>query len=123
MEPLIIEPVNTTVYTINETDTFSSTCNATGIPAPMNFVWLKNGVEQDYTTPNTNITVSDLSTPVPYSTAGGVVWSVSQTLIFLSAMDEDSSVYTCAVSNGVGNDNSVSFQLVVQGKYLCKYAC
>ncbi|XP_065918563.1 hemicentin-1-like isoform X2 [Dysidea avara] len=114
VEPLIIEPVNTTVYTINETDTFSSTCNATGIPAPMNFVWLKNGVEQDYTTPNTNITVSDLSTPVPYSTAGGVVWSVSQTLIFLSAMDEDSSVYTCAVSNGVGNDNSVSFQLVVQ---------
>ena len=121
VEPAIIEPVNTSIFTVNETDTFSVTCNTTGIPAPMSFVWLKNGVIQDYTVTSTNITVSALSTAVQYSTAGGVVWSVSQTLTITSAMDDKSGVYTCITSNGVGNDYSVTFQLIIQGENICRH--
>jgi len=106
------------VFIVNETDMFSVTCIVTGIPAPMNFVWLKDGVVQNYTTqPDDSITVSDPSTPVIYSTDRGDIWSVSQTLTFSSAVDEDSGVYACMASNGVGDDDR-DFQLIVQGKCL-----
>ena len=116
---MILSPADGLVFTINETDMFSVTCNVTGIPAPVNFVWLKDGVVQSYITiPDVSITVSDPSTPVTYSTDGGDILSVSQTLTFSSAVDEDSGVYTCVASNGVGDGDSVSFQLIVQGNNL-----
>jgi len=122
VEPAVISPANGSVFIINETDMFSVTCNVIGIPAPMNFVWLKEGIEQNYTTvPDASVTVSDPSTPVPYSTNGGDIWSVSQTLTFSSAVDEDSGVYTCMASNGVGDDDSVRFELIVQSKYIRKW--
>ena len=112
---MILSPANGSVSIINETDMFSVTCNVTGIPAPMNFVWLKDGIVQDYTTVP-NVTVSNLSTAVTYSTDGGDILSVSQTLTFSSAVDEDTAVYTCVASNGVGDSVSVNFELIVQGK-------
>jgi len=78
-----------------------------------------SSTELQHTTTNANVTVNALSTPVAYSTDGGDIWSVSQTLTIILPMDEDSGVYTCSVSNGAGNDNRVSFQLVVQGKHPC----
>ena len=115
MQPEILSPVNGDVFTINETDMFSVTCNATGIPAPMDFVWLKDGVVQNYTTvPGASITVSEPSTPVSYTTDGGDIWSVSQTLTFSSAVDEESGMYTCVASNGVGDGTRIIFNLTVQ---------
>ena len=120
MQPTIVAPPNNSLFTVNETDMFNVTCNATGIPAPMDFVWLKDGVVQNYTTvPGANVTVSEPSTPISYSTDGGDILSVSQTLTFSSAMDENSGIYTCVASNGVGDGViNVTVELIVQGKYI-----
>ena len=117
MEPDILQPNDSSVFTINETDTYNITCNATGIPAPMTFIWLKDEVVQNYpvNTSTDRISVSQPSDPVPYSTTDGFVQSVSQVLTISSAEGNDSGMYTCQVSNGVGDDASVTFELVVQG--------
>ena len=81
----------------------------------MTFIWLKDGVVQNYTMNSDRISVSGLSAPVPYSTSDGIVQSVSQVLTISSAVDDDSGMYTCRVSNGVRNNPSVTIQLVVQG--------
>ena len=115
MEPTILQPTDGSVFTINETDTYSITCNATGIPAPMTFIWLKDGIVQNYTMNTNGISVSMPSDPLPYYTSDGTVQSVSQVLTISSAVGSDSGMYTCQVSNGVGNDANVTVQLVVQG--------
>ena len=103
------------MFTINETDTYNITCNATGIPAPMTFTWLKDGVVENYTVNTDRISVSAPSTPLSYSTSNGTVQSVSQVLTISSAVDGDSGMYTCRASNGIGNDANVTVQLIVQG--------
>ena len=103
------------MFTINETDSYNITCNATGIPAPMTFIWLKDGVVQNYTVGTDRISVSEPSTAVPYSTSDGDILSVSQVLTINSAMNEDSGTHTCVASNGVGNNASVTVQLIIQG--------
>ena len=116
MEPVILQPTTDgSVLTINQTDTYNITCNATGIPAPVTFIWLKDGVVQDYSVNTDRIIVSQPSDPVPYSTTDGVLQSVSQVLTISSAVGNDSGMYTCQVSNGVGDDVNVIVELVVQG--------
>ena len=118
VEPVILQPtIDGSVFTINETDTYNITCNATGIPAPITFIWLKDEVVQDYSVNTDRISVSQPSDPVPYSTTDGVVQSVSQVLTISSAEGNDSGMYTCQVSNGVGDDANVIVELVVQGWY------
>ena len=115
MEPVILQPTEGSVFTINETDVYNITCNATGIPAPMTFIWLKDGVVQNYPISTDRISVSQPSDPVSYSTTDGVVQSVSQVLTISSAVVDDTGMYTCQISNGVGDDASVTIELVVQG--------
>ena len=117
MEPVILQPADGSVFTINETNTYNITCNGTGIPAPMTFIWLKDGVVQNYLVNTDRISVSQPSGPVPYSTTDGVVQSVSQVLTISSAGGNDSGMYACQVSNGVGDDASVTIESVVQGWY------
>ena len=115
MEPVILQPTDGLVFTINETDAYNITCNATGIPAPMTFIWLKDGVVQNYPVNTGRISVSQASDSVPYSITDGVVQSVSQILTISSAVGNDYGMYTCQVSNGVRDDASVTIELVVQG--------
>ena len=115
VEPVILQPTDGSVFTINKTDTYNITYNATGIPAPMTFMWLKDGVVQNYSVNTDRISVSQPSDPLPYSTTDGVVQSVSQVLTISLAEGNDSGMYTCQVSNGVGDDANVTIELVVQG--------
>ena len=115
MESTILQPTGGSIDIINETDTYNITCNATGIPEPMTFIWLKDGVVQNYVMNTDRISVSGLSPAIPYSTSDGIVQSVSQVLTISSAVDDDSGMYTCRVSNGIGNNASVTIQSVVQG--------
>ena len=115
MEPTILQPTDGSLFTVNETDSYSLTCNATGIPEPMTFIWLKDGVVQNYTMNTDRISVSGLSPAIPYSTSDGIVQSVSQVLTISSAVDDDSGMYTCRVSNGIRNSDNVTIELVVQG--------
>lgn len=115
VEPTIILPINNSVFIINETDSYSITCNATGIPAPMTFLWLKDGIAQNYAVGTDRISVSELSTAAPYPTSDGDILLVSQVLTITSAMNEDSGMYTCIASNGIGNNASVIIQFTVQG--------
>ena len=115
VEPVILHPNDGSVFTFNETDTYNITCNATGIPAPMTFIWLKDGVVQNYLVNTDRISVSQPSDPAPYSITDGIVQSVSQVLTISSAESDDSGMYTCQVSNGVGDDASVTIESVVQG--------
>ena len=103
------------MFTINETDAYTITCNATGIPAPMTFIWLKDGVVQNYPVSTDRISVSQPSDPVSYSTTDGIVQSVSQVLTISSAVGNDTGMYTCQVFNGVRDEASVTIELVVQG--------
>ena len=112
VEPTILFPDNNSVFTINETDSYHITCNATGVPAPMTFIWLKDGVIQNYTVGADRISVSGTSIT---TNSDGDISLVSQVLNISSAIDEDSGMYTCVASNGVGNNASVTIQLIVQG--------
>ena len=103
------------MFTINETETVNITCNATGVPAPMSFTWLKDGAVQNYTVNTDRIIVSAPSTPLPYSASHGNGFTVSQILTISLAVDADSGMYTCIASNGIGNDANVTIQLIVQG--------
>ena len=115
VELVILQPTEGSVFTINESDAYNITCNTIGIPTPVTFIWLKDGVIQNYLVSIDRISVSQPSDPVPYSTTDGVVQSVSQVLTISSTVGDDIGMYTCQVSNGVGDDASVNIELVVQG--------
>ena len=101
-----------TEYTVNETETVTFECTATGIPAP-NITWSRDGVELS----DNRVTVSN-STPTSYNrSAGEVVQIVTRTLSLASTVDGDSGNYTCNATNNAGTD-SETFELVVQSEFI-----
>ena len=118
MVPIITFPPDGLVYTVNETDPVTFTCSATGIPPP-EITWMRNGVVLDGNV-DSQISLGNPSNPVPVSTPGGNISSVSRNLTISSTRDNDSDAYTCVASNENTMTPSVTqnFTLVVQGRLL-----
>ena len=87
-------------------------CTATGIPPPT-ISWYRNGTELNEGL-DPRITLSNHSEPLLVSSDGGVLYSVSRSLMVASTNDGSSDVYTCMAHNIVDNADQV-FELVVQG--------
>ena len=86
-------------------------CTATGIPAPT-ISWYRNGTKLGG---DTHITLSNHTTPTLVQGDGGMVYSVSRTLMLADTRDDDSGTYTCRASNIVRSDTQ-DFELVVQSE-------
>ena len=104
-------------YTVNETDTVTFECSATGIPPPT-ITWLRNGKELNDTT-NSRVTVGD-STEMDFTrdNDGETVSVVTHTLNLVNTTDGDSGMYSCMATNDAdpGTDTE-EFELIVQGLY------
>ena len=97
--------------TVNETEVALFECTATGIPPPT-ISWYRNGIEFSG---DPRITLSNHTAPSLVQGDGGMVYSVSRTLMLVDSGDDDSGTYTCVADNIVGND-SQEFELVVQSE-------
>ena len=102
-------------YTVNEADTVTFECSATGIPPPT-ITWLRNGMELNDTT-NSRVTVGD-STEMNFTrdNDGETVSVVTRTLNLVNTTDDDSGMYTCMATNDANPGSSTTdFELIVQG--------
>ena len=104
-------------YTVNETDTVTFECSATGIPPPT-ITWLRNGMELNNMT-DSRVTVGDpMETNITRDNVGKTVSIVTRTLNLMNTIDGDSGMYTCMASNDANPNNDTEvFELVVQGLY------
>ena len=108
-------------YTVNETDTVTFECSATGIPPPT-ITWLRNGMELNATT-DSRVTVGDpMDIDFPRANDGETVSMVTRTLNLINTTDGDSGIYTCmaTIDADPGSDTE-TFELIVQGLYM--YIC
>ena len=116
MAPIIAFPTDGFTLTVNETEVALFECTATGIPAPT-ISWFRNGTELSG---DSHITLSNHTAPTLVQGDGGMVYSVSRTLMLSDTRDDDSDTYTCRATNMAGSDNMIrtaeqDFELVVQG--------
>ena len=105
-------------YTVNDTDTVTFECSATGIPPPT-ITWLRNGMELNATT-DSRVTVGDpMEMDFTRDNDGVTVSMVTCTLNLINTTDGDSGMYFCMVTNDAdpGTDTE-EFELIVQGLYL-----
>ena len=110
--PIITSPTDGFTLTVNETEVAVFECTATGIPPPT-ISWYRNGTE--LLSGDSRITLSNHAAPTLVQGDGGMVYSVSRTLMLANTRDDDSDTYTCVADNIVGND-SQEFELVVQSE-------
>ena len=109
--PIITSPTDGFTLTVNETEVALFECTATGIPAPT-ISWYRSGTELSG---ESRIILSNHTAPSLVHGHGGMVYSVSRTLMLADTRDDDSDTYTCVADNIVGND-SQEFELVVQSE-------
>ena len=114
--PIITIPMDNFILTVNETEVALFECTATGIPPPT-ISWYRNGMELSG---DSHITLSNHTTPTLVQGDGGMVYSVSRTLMLADTVDGDSDTYTCRATNMVGSDSmdhtdEQDFELVIQG--------
>ena len=110
--PIITSPTDGFTLTVNETEVAIFECTATGIPAPT-ISWYRNGME--LLSGDSRITLSNHTAPTLVQGDGGMVYSVSHTLMLADTRDADSDNYTCVALNIVEND-SQEFELIVQSE-------
>ena len=113
--PTIAFPPTNFTYAVNETDSVTFTCLATGIPQP-EITWLRNGLPFDRR--NTRVTLSNHSEEI--RSTDGDIFLVSRNLTLANTMDDDSGIYTCVASNGNAVDltDMQNFELFVRGNFL-----
>ena len=100
------------IYTVNETETVTFECSATGIPGP-SISWSRNGIELS----GSRVMFGDsIATNFSRVSDGENVWLVSRTLQLTNTMDDDSGTYTCNATNSAGDDYE-PFELIVQSKF------
>ena len=101
-------------YTVNERDTVTFECSATGIPTPT-ITWLGNGMELNNMT-DSRVTVGDPKETDSERGDGETVSIVTRTLSLINTTDGDSGMYTCMATNDADpNNDTEEFELIVQG--------
>ena len=102
-------------YTVDEGNSVTFECIATGIPAP-EITWLRNGMELNSTS-NPRITFGTANAPMNIIRDDGeTVQEVSRNLTLANTVDEDSGSYVCMATNVAGSGND-TFEVIVQGMY------
>ncbi len=109
--PRILTPVINFTYTVNESDSVTFNCSASGIPAP-SINWFRNGSATDT---RFSISQSQVDDNYELSDSRGTGFLVTSQLTISATRDEDSGQYQCRAENDVGNTTS-EFELVVQSK-------
>ena len=109
--PNITSPTDGFTLTVNETEVAIFACTATGIPVPT-ISWYRNVTELSG---DSHITLSNHTAPSLVQGDGGMVYTVSRTLMLADTRDDDSDTYTCVADNVVGND-SQEFEVDVQSE-------
>ena len=104
-------------YTVNEADTVTFECSATGIHPPT-ITWLRNGMELNATT-DSRVTVGNPMEMDFTRGDGETVSMVTRTLNLINTTDGDSGIYTCMATNDAdpGSD-MMDFELIVQSKLI-----
>ena len=101
-------------YTVNEADTVTFECSATGIPPPT-ITWLRNGMELNTMT-DSRVTVGDPMETDSERGDGETVSMVTRTLNLINTTDGDSGIYTCMTTNDANpNNDTETFEFIVQG--------
>ena len=101
-------------YTVDMGDVVTFQCVATGIPAP-SITWFRNGTELS----NSRVTLGDLSESTAMDGDGEMILQTSRTLNLSMTQDNDSGSYECRASNdATPGEDSESFEVIVQSKYL-----
>ena len=100
-------------YTVDEGNSLTFECTATGIPAP-EITWLRDGVElNSISDPRINFGIA--SRPIDVSRDDNeTVLEVTCTLTLANAVDEDSGSYVCMATSIAGSGND-TFEGIVQG--------
>ena len=105
-------------YTVNEADTVTIECLATGIPPPT-ITWLRNGMELNNMS-ESRVTVGDpMEMDFSRPNDGEIVSMVTRTLNLINTTDGDSGMYTCMATNDADpGDDMMDFELIVQSKLI-----
>ena len=102
-------------YTVDEGNSLTFECTATGIPAP-EITWLRDGVELNSTS-DPRIKFGIASDAMPISRDDNeTVLEVTRNLNLTDIVDEDSGSYVCMATNIAGNGND-TFEVIVQGMF------
>ena len=104
-------------YTVDEGNSVTFECTATGIPDP-EITWRRN--EMAFNSSDPRVTIGNMPTIIEAmrDSDNKTVFQVTQTLTLNTTMDSDSGMYESVAMNHVGQDSSF-FELIVQGDYCC----
>ena len=110
VNPVIVSPTSGTIYTINEGEDFTISCEARGIPAA--------DISLDVSVNGTvlRFTPSSLSVEMTDGFARELL-SSNRSFTLVNAEDEDSGNYTCIASSITPETDEILIELIVQGMY------